>query len=155
MSHFAAIRPDDWGLPLFLHVLGAMTLIGVLAVAIALLVAARRDRSVDTLRSALRALTLGALPAWIVLRVSAEWIADKEGWNEVDEPPSWLVVGYITTDLGILLIIASSVLAWLSLRKARADETAGSAMPRVATGLVTLLVLLNVVALWAMTTKPG
>ena len=155
MTTLAAIRPDDWNLPLFLHVLGALTLIGALGVAIALLVAARRDGSVENLRFALRSLTLGVLPAWVVLRFSAEWIADKEGWTEVDEQPSWLVVGYITTDLGILLIAASSVIAWLSLRRARAGEAGGSALPRVATGLIALLVVLNVVALWAMTTKPG
>ena len=155
MTPLAAIRPDDWNLPLFLHVLGALTLIGTLAVAIALLLAARRDRSVDTLRSALRSLTLGAIPAWIVLRVSAEWIADKEGWNEVDEPPAWIGIGYITTDLGFLLIVVSSVLAWLSLRKARAEETGSSTQLRVATGLIGFLVVLNVVALWAMTTKPA
>ena len=155
MTQLAAIRPDDWNLPLFLHVLGALALIGTLAVAIALLIGAQRNRSVDTLRSALRSLTLGVIPSWIVLRGSAEWIADKEGWNEVDEPPAWIGIGYTATDLGLLLIVASSVLAWLSLRKARAGETGDSPLPRVAAGLITLLVVLNVVALWAMTTKPA
>lgn len=154
MTQLAAIRPEDWNLPLFLHVLGALTLIGALAVAIALLIAARRSPSIESLRPALRTLTLGVLPAWVLLRVSAEWIADKEGWNEVDEPPAWIGIGYITTDLGLVLIVISSVLAWLSLRKAREGEAGGSARLRVATGLITLLVVLNVVALWAMTTKP-
>ena len=155
MTEFAAIRPDDWNLPLFLHVLGALTLIGTLAVAIALLVSARRNPSVGSLRQALRALTLGVLPAWVLLRVSAEWIAHKEGWNEVDEPPAWIGIGYITTDLGLLLIVISSVLAWLSLRKAREGEAAGSTRVRVATGLISFLVVLNIVALWAMTAKPA
>jgi len=155
MTELAAIRPDDWNLPLFLHVFGALALIGTLAVAIALLISARRERSVDTLRSALRTLTLGVIPSWIVLRGSAEWIADKGGWNEVDEPPDWIGIGYITTDLGLLLIVISSVLAWLSLRRARTGEAGGSTQLRVATGLITLLVVLNVVALWAMTTKPN
>ena len=155
MTPLAAIRPDDWNLPLFLHVLGALTLIGALAVAIALLIAARRSPSVESLRPALRTLTLAVLPAWVLLRGSAEWIADKEGWNELDEPPDWIGIGYITTDLGLVLIVISSVLAWLSLRKAREGEADGSARLRVATGLITLLVVLNVVALWAMTTKPS
>lgn len=155
MTQLAAIRPDDWNLPLFLHVLGALALVGSLAVAIALLLAARRNPSVETLRPALRTLTLAVLPAWVVLRGSAEWIADKEGWNELDEPPDWIGIGYITTDLGFLLIVISSVLAWLSLRKAREGEAGGSARLRVATGLITFLVLLNIVALWAMTTKPA
>ena len=154
MTHFALIRPDELNLPLFFHVLGALTLIGALTVAIALLVAARRDPSVESLRQALRALTLGVLPAWVLLRGSAEWIADKEGYNEIDEPPDWIGIGYITTDLGLVLIVISSILAWISLRKARENEADGSARLRVATGLITLLVVLNVVALFAMTTKP-
>ena len=28
MSLLAAIRPDDWNIPLFVHVLGAMVLVG-------------------------------------------------------------------------------------------------------------------------------
>ena len=154
MTEFAIIRADELNLPLFLHVLGALALIGTLAVAIALLISAHRHPSVDTLRQAFRALTLGVIPAWVLLRGSAEWIADKEGFNEVDEPPDWIGVGYITTDLGLVLIVISTVLAWLSLRKAREGEAGGSARMRVATGLITLLVVLNVVALWAMTTKP-
>ena len=40
MIGLAAIRPDEWDVPLFLHVLGALTLIGALALTMALLVPA-------------------------------------------------------------------------------------------------------------------
>ena len=54
MTQLALIRADELNLPLFLHVLGALALIGTLAVAIALLIAARRNPSAVTLRQALR-----------------------------------------------------------------------------------------------------
>ena len=43
MSALAVIRPDDWNIALFVHVLGAFTLIGALAVAASFLFAAPRD----------------------------------------------------------------------------------------------------------------
>ena len=61
------------------------------------------------------------LPAWVVLRVSAEWIADKEGWNDVDDPPDWIGIGYIAGDAGLLLIVVSGLLGWFALRRARGD----------------------------------
>ena len=154
MSYVAAIRPDEWGLPVFLHILGALTLIGALALSVAFLLAAWRGASRESLRLALRTLTLGVIPAWVVLRVSAEWIADKEGINDIDEPPSWVEIGYIVGDAGfLLLIVVSSLLAWFAYR--RSDAGASSATVRVATVLIGLLIVLNLVALWAMTTKPA
>jgi hypothetical protein len=153
MSSLAAIRPDEWGLPVFLHILGALTLLGALALSVAFLLAAWRGASRESLRLALRTLTLGVIPAWVVLRVSAEWIADKEGINDIDEQPDWIEIGYIVGDAGFLLIVVSSLLAWFAYR--RSEAGASSATVRVATVLIALLIVLNLVALWAMTTKPG
>ena len=155
MIGLATIRPDEWDVPLFLHVLGALTLIGALALTMALLVPAGRDGSAASLRLALRSLTLAVLPAWVVLRVSAEWIADKEGWNDVDDPPDWIGIGYIAGDAGLLLIVVSGLLGWFALRQARADGDRPATGVRVAAVLIGLLLVLNLVALWAMTTKPG
>ena len=151
----AGIRPDEWNLPLFLHVFGALALIGALSVTVALLLAARRDPSPERLGLAMRALIGGVIPAWLILRVSAEWIADKEGYADIDEPPSWIVTGYIATDLGLLLILVSSILGWVAVRRARrAEGGAATTIPRVAAALIGVLLVVNVVALWAMTTKP-
>jgi hypothetical protein len=152
----AAIRPDEWNLPLFLHVLGALTLIGTLALTVTLLLAARRDPSAERLRLAVRSLTAGVIPAWFLLRVTAEWIADKEGYADLDDPPSWINVGYIATDAGLLLLLITAIMGWVALRRARATEArATTTVPRVAVALLTLLIVINVVALWAMTTKPA
>jgi hypothetical protein len=154
MSVLGTIRPNDWELPLFLHVLGALTLIGALTLSGALLFSAWRGGSAAHLRLTLRSLTLGVIPAWLVLRVSAEWIADKEGYSDLDDPPDWIDIGYMAGDAGFLLIIISSVLAWLAVRKARAEGTPSGTV-RAAAVLIALLLVLNLVALWAMTTKPG
>lgn len=154
MSWLAAIRPDEWGLPLFLHVLGALTLIGALALTAAFLIPAWRSGSAASLRLALRALTLGVLPAWIVLRGSAEWIASKEGLNELDDPPGWLEIGYIASDIGFLLIVIASLTAWFALHRARAGDGAPGPSVRVAAVIIGLLLVLNLIALYAMTTKP-
>ena len=151
----AAIRPDEWDLPLFLHVLGALTLIGALALTVALLVPAAREGSTASLRLALRSLMLAVLPAWLVLRISAEWIADKEGFSDLEDPPDWIDIGYIAGDAGLLLIVVSGLLGWFALRRARADAERPATSVRIAAVLIGLLLVLNLVALWAMTTKPG
>ncbi|CAN5465118.1 hypothetical protein BH20ACT15_BH20ACT15_09030 [soil metagenome] len=52
------------------------------------------------------------------------------------------------------LILISSVLAWLAVRRAGGEGGGSSGTARAAAILVALLVVLNVVAIWAMTTKP-
>ena len=68
MTVLGTIRPDDWDLPLFLHILGAMTLVGALVLGLLSLASARRDGAAAGLRLGYRALLLGAIPAWIVMR---------------------------------------------------------------------------------------
>ena len=126
MTGLGAIRPGEWDVPLFLHVLGALVLIGAAALTATFLFAAARDGSTPNLRLALRTLTIGVIPAWIVLRVAAEWIADKEGFADLDEPPGWINIGYIASELGFLLIIVSSLLGWFTLRRGARP----TAMPR-------------------------
>jgi uncharacterized membrane protein len=148
LSAIATIRPDSWDLPLFLHVLGAMVLVGGLALAATYLFSAWRGGSPDSLRFALRALTLAALPGYIVMRGTAEWIADKEGLNDLAEDPDWIGIGYTVADGGFVLLVVASLAAWLTLRRG-----VGAGV-RVAAVLVGLLLIADVVAIWAMTTKP-
>ena len=77
MIELAAIRPDDWNLPLFLHVLGALMTIGALVTAASFLFAARRGDSVALTRFGFRSLLIGALPAFLVMRVAAQWISSS------------------------------------------------------------------------------
>ena len=144
----AAIRPDDWNLPLFLHVLGAMLLVGTLLLAGLVLFARRGSAGLG-----FRVLLLGVLPSYILMRVGAQWVESEEGFG--DDAPDWIGFGYITADLGALLILVSLVLTGIAARRARTREDAGGALVRVSGGIAYLLLAAYVVAVWAMTAKPG
>jgi hypothetical protein len=153
----AAIRPDSWNYALFLHVLGAAVLVGALVTAgTAQVLSWRENRDAAVFsRFAFRTLLFVAVPAWFAMRIGAEWIYSKEGWADAPSEPDWLGVGYITADLGGLLLLISVVLAGFGARRlARADG--GSNMLARSAGILALVVLaLYLVALWAMTAKPG
>lgn len=144
----AAIRPDDWNLPLLVHVAGAMLLVGALVVATAVMAAAPRAGAgaAQLSRVAFRALLLGALPAYVVMRAGAEWLASKE--DVPDE--SWIGIGYATADGGLLLTIVATVLA----ARARRRSSAGAG-GRAVVALGAVLLVAYAVAIWAMTSKPG
>ena len=152
----ATIRPDSWNFPLLLHVGGAMVLVGALvAVAATYLVAARAAGPAGTAglnRLAYRGLLLGAIPAFIVMRVGAQWIASKEGLEDSDE--AWITIGYISTEPGLLVLIAATVIAAFAARRSRGGDAA-SWQSRVAPGLTVFLIVVYLVAIWAMTAKPA
>jgi hypothetical protein len=153
MSVLAALRPDEWNFPLFLHVLGAMTMFGSLILAVTALAGGTRPGTAALRQLGFRALLWATVPAWIVMRVAAEWIADKEGLGDLDEEPAWVGIGYMTAEPGLLLMIVATVLASVSARRAR-EGGDGSTQVRVALALVSLLLLAYLVAIWAMTAKP-
>jgi hypothetical protein len=142
MSLLAAIRPDDWNLALFVHVLGAMVLVGSL-VLVATQVAS------DNLRLGFRTLLLAVIPSWIVMRVSAQWILSEEGLDDVDPPPSWVDIGFITSEGSFLLLIAATVCSGIAARRAR-----GGGLRTATLVLVAISLAAYVVAIWAMATKP-
>jgi hypothetical protein len=156
---FAAIRPGSWNVALFLHVLGAMVLVGALATALTAQVLgwgrAAASGASSYGRLAFRALLLAGIPAWFAMRIGAEWIYSKEGWANVDNEPGWLGIGYITADLGGILLLVSTILAGLGARRlARADGS--SSMVARSAGIVVLVVLaVYLVSVWAMTAKPS
>jgi hypothetical protein len=152
----AVIRPSEWEFPLFLHVLGAILLMGALMVtATALVTAWRREDRVAAralTRFGLWSLLVGVVPAFILMRVAAEWIASKENFGE-DDDPAWLGVGYITADFGAALILVSIVLSIIGLRRLR-GEADRSVLGRIVGVIALLLLVAYAVAVWAMTGKP-
>jgi hypothetical protein len=154
MSVLGVVRPDSWDLPLFVHSLGAMTLVGATTLAATSLAASWRSGSLALTRLGYRALLLGVIPAWIVMRLSADWIADKEGLEDADL--TWIDIGFFAAEPVFLLVIIATVLAGLAMRRARRRDAAGPSIGvRVATGLVSFALLAYLVAVWAMTTKPS
>jgi hypothetical protein len=154
MSVLAVIRPDSWNLALFVHVLGALTLVGALVTSVTFLVAARRNGTLASVQLSFRSLLYAAVPAYIVMRVGAEWIYSKEHLDDLPTDPDWVGIGYMTADLGFLIILISTIAAWLGLRRARAQGSDGGAGVTVATVLIGIAIVAYVVAIWAMTTKP-
>ena len=151
----AAGRTAHVGVPLFVHVLGAMMLIGTLLfVATAIVLGWRRDDAAEAsalTRQGLRVLLMGVLPAYIVMRVGAQWVESAEKFPD-NYDPTWLGVGYITADAGALLILISVILSALGLRKLRGGGGLGLAR---AVGVISILLLAAyVVAVWAMSGKP-
>ena len=142
----AIIRPDSWELPLLVHVGGAMLLVAALVVVLALAAHGLRrgDDAAALARTNFRALLLGVLPAYVVMRVGAEWIASEEAVGD----PTWIGIGYASSDGGLLLILVATGLAWRSARR-------GAGASRAVAVLSALLLVGYVVTVWAMTAKPA
>jgi hypothetical protein len=151
----ASLRPNSFDLPLFLHVLGAMVLVGALLAALTALILVWRGAEGSTpgmlRRLAFRTLLLCALPAYVVMRVDAQWIYSKEKIGQGGaKDPDWVGIGFIISDLGALLLIITCIIAWRAAKK----PTAG-VLARVVTALTGLMLVMYLVAMWAMTAKPG
>ena len=91
-SVLATVRPDSWNFPLFLHVFGAMILVGGILTGASALVYARGN--VRQLRFGYFSLRAIALPGFLLMRIGAQWIYSKEGWDKVSDEPTWLPIGY-------------------------------------------------------------
>ena len=135
---YLLIRPDSWNLPLFVHVAGAMVVTAALVVTVGSLALAWRatgeERAAIT-RFGFRTLLYAGIPAYLVMRIGAEWIVSREN-IPTDHEPGWVGIGYGTADLGGILILIATILTGVGV-------------------LASLVVVLYVIAIWAMTTKPS
>jgi hypothetical protein len=129
----------------FLHVLGAMLLVG--AVAATALAASRAGASVLLRRVAFKTMVFVTLPAWVVMRVVGQWVESRE---DIPDDPTWLGIGFIVGDAGLVVLLGTTILAWWSVR--RPDRR----WPAQAVAVLALLYLVALgIAWWAMTTRPG
>jgi len=152
MSILAVVRPGSWNFPLFLHVLGAMILVGGLLAGASSLAFARGEARF--LRLGYWSLLAVSLPGWVLMRAGAEWIASKEGWTKSGVPsPTWLDIGAVLADLGGLVLLVSLVVGGIGVYRLR--EGKGSGLLRATLGLAILLLAAYLVAVWAMAGKPS
>jgi hypothetical protein len=161
MSVLAAIRADSINLPLFVHVFGAMLLTGALfTVAITTLMSRRADGdAVGLQRLGLKTVVIAVFPAYLLMRIGAQWTESEENLPDEVEDQAWIGIGYIAADLGALLIIVSIILSAIGLRRMRAGTaegaaTGGRSQARAVAIISVLLLVAYVVAIWAMSTKP-
>lgn len=139
----AAVRPDDWNIELLIHIAGAMVLVGALLTALILAVSGSPSRLT------FRALLWAAIPAWFVMRIFAEVIATSEGLTgKGKEEPTWVVIGYMTSEPAFIAMLIATIVAGVSSRR-------GGTTSKWVTGLIAFSIILSLVAVWAMTTKPS
>ena len=151
MNVLAIIRPDSWNWALLVHVGGAMILVGALLTAGTASMMMRRDATGTLAAFSYRMLLWVALPGLIVMRAGAAWIYDKEGYSG-DNDPTWLGIGFLTADLGALLLIISLVLGGIGLRRFR--RGGGDGLLRTAGIIALILLAAYVITVWAMAGKP-
>ena len=151
MSTLATIRPDAWNFPLFLHVLGAMILVGGLLTGASTLAYAHGD--VKYLRLGYWTLLAVALPGLVLMRLGAQWIYTKEDWDDVADEPTWIMIGGVTADIGGGLFILSLIAGGIGLRRLR--DGGGAGLLKATMVVALLLLAAYVVAAWAMAGKPG
>jgi len=150
MTALATIRPDSWNFPLFLHVLGAMLLVGATLSGASVLAFARGEARF--LRLGYWTLLVVGLPAYVLMRTGAEWLAVKEGYDEEDAPePTWLGIGYIVADAGALLFLIALIVGGIGVYRLRAGKGAG--LLKATLVLSVVLLAAYVVAVWAMSGK--
>jgi hypothetical protein len=141
----AIIRPDSWNFPLFLHVLGAIALVGAVGATLALGVSSQRW---PWLRSiTLRTMLAVVIPAWLLMRLGGAW---EDSRSSIGDDSTWLGIGYIVGDAGVLFLILTSIVAWLGARRPERRWPGQAVAVLAAVYLAALLV-----AMFAMSGKPG
>ena len=143
-------RPGSWDLPLFLHVLGAMTLVGgMIAVTALAFAAGRAPQHAVLARATLWTSLAVVVPAWVVMRAAAEWIYSREGYSGSGDP-NWVGVGFAVSDAGLLVVLLTAGLSfWWSRR-------VGEGWQGGALRVIGVLYLVALAFAWfVMAAKPG
>ena len=150
MSVLAAIGPDSWNFPLFLHVLGAMILVGGTLTAVAALVVARGDARM--LRLGYWSLLTVALPGYVLMRIGGQWIYSKQGLDDAPIDFAWATIGFAVADGGALLLLIALIVGGIGVYRLRAGK--GTAFLKATMAISLILLAAFVVAVWAMSAKP-
>lgn len=152
-SILAATRPDSVNFPLFVHVFGAMILVGGLVAATSALTFAKGDTA--RLRLGYWTLLAVALPGYVVMRIGAQWIYSKEHWDDVPDKlvPTWIGIGFAVADGGAILMILALILGGIGMRRLR--DGRGQGLLKATLVISVLILAAALVAVWAMAGKPN
>ena len=150
MSVLASIRPDDWNFPLFLHVFGAMILVGATLTAGSALAFARGDARI--MRLGYWSLLAVGLPGWVLMYLGAQWNYSKEGLDEAPIDSAWTAIGFVVAEAGGLLFLISLILGGVGVYRLRSGK--GTGLLKATMVISVVLLAAYVVAVWAMAAKP-
>jgi len=148
---FAAIRPAGQDFPVLLHIVGATIVFGALLASVGSLALARGQ--VRMFRIGYFSLLFVALPGWILMRLSGEWIYRKQGWNDVPDQlqdPTWLRIGFGVADWGGLLFLVALIVGGVAVLRMRSGKS-GAGLLKVTMSIAVVLAVGYVGAVWAMT----
>jgi hypothetical protein len=145
------MRPDAINIAVFVHVLGAMVLVGGVVTAAGASLIGWRDESVALRRFSYRTLLTVALPAWFVMFGGAMWASSKEHLDDAET--AWLTIGHIAAEGGGLLLLIALILGGVGVR--RSDAGRGSGLVKASGAIAALLVAVYILAIWAMGAKPA
>jgi hypothetical protein len=151
----SAIRPAGQDFPLLLHIVGATLAFGALLASAGFIALARGQ--VRMFRIGYFSLLLVALPGWILMRLSGEWVYRKQGWNSLPtelKNPSWLRIGFGVADYGGILFLVALVLGGIAVMRMRNGKS-GAGLLKVTMAIALVLAVAYAVAVWAMTGKPS
>jgi hypothetical protein len=151
MSTLLAVsRPTEWNFPLFVHVLGAMILVGATLTTASALIFARGD--VRLLRIGYWSLLLVGLPGYLLMRIGAQWIYSKEDLDDAPIEEAWTGIGFVVADAGALLLLIALILGGMGVRRLGSGKGTGLLKGTMVISVV--LLAAYVVAIWAMSAKP-
>ena len=151
----AAIRPAGQDFPVLLHIVGATIVFGALLASVCSLALARGQ--IRMFRIGYFALLFVALPGWILMRLSGEWIYRKQGWNDVPDQlqdPTWLRIGFGVADWGGLLFLVALIIGGVAVLRMRSGKS-GAGLLKLTMSIAVVLAVGYVGAVWAMTGKPN
>jgi uncharacterized cupredoxin-like copper-binding protein len=151
----AAIRPAGQDFPVLLHIVGATIVFGALLASVCSLALARGQ--IRMFRIGYFALLFVALPGWILMRLSGEWIYRKQGWNDVPDQlqdPTWLRIGFGVADWGGLLFLIALIIGGVAVLRMRSGKS-GAGLLKLTMSIAVVLAVGYVGAVWAMTGKPN
>jgi hypothetical protein len=153
MSVIAAVRPDSWNFPLFVHIVGATILVGGLLTSGSALAFAKGDAKL--LRLGYWSLLAVSLPGYVIMRIGAEWIYAKENWDDVPDSliPAWLDIGFWIANAGALVLLIALIVGGIGVYRMR--EGKGAGLLQVTMVLAFVMLAAYVVAAWAMAGKPN
>src|SRR5262249_48814719 len=133
--------------PLFLHVFGAMVLVGAILTTVVLSFAAWKRPDHPALRKGTLTALGVAVPAYVVFRIAAQLIYNGEKDVFGGNDPTWVGIGFAVADIGLLILLVTIGFAIWWARSGR--PVAG----RIVAGLSSIYLIMLAIGWLAMSGK--